>query len=191
MARIYAKDSEDESSSAYVCDFDYANIFYNAISEVVGVALTALVIDRYGRLRSQTSLYGIAGVFFFLIGISGSGLWISSVSVAARIFSMAATSVTMVVTPELFPTRLRATGHAVCSCFSRIGGFAAPFIVNSKLSVYVIAFVLALGNSVAAGSSFCLPETKHTNLDAVAVQSLEADIKEDDARRPLLATDNA
>jgi hypothetical protein len=186
VSRIYNADGDDGDSSTFVCDFDYAGIFYNTISEVVGVALTALVIDRYGRLHSQTWLYVAAGVFFFLIGIRVSNTWLGVVDVAARIFSMAATSVTMVVTPETFPTRLRATGHAVCSSFARIGGFAVPFVVNSTLSIFVVACVLSAGNLAAAGFSWCLPETKDANLDSVVADKYGGDTNKD-VKRPLLS----
>jgi MFS family permease len=43
-ARLYQHSNEDDDG--FVCDFDYADIFYSAASEVAGVALTALVVDR-------------------------------------------------------------------------------------------------------------------------------------------------
>jgi hypothetical protein len=55
---------------------------------------------------------------------------------------------------------MRATGHAVCSSFQRIGGFAAPFLVNSPASLVVVALLLGAGNWMAAVCSYTLPETK-------------------------------
>ena len=162
VSRIYSKSSDDDGDDAseYTCDFEYSDIFYNAASEVIGVALTAVVIDRFGRNRSQTTLYVLSGVFVALLGVKMSDVGVSVVGMLARIGSMGATSVTMVVTPELFPTRMRATGHAVCSSFQRIGGFAAPFLVNSPASLVVVALLLGAGNWMAAVCSYTLPETK-------------------------------
>jgi MFS family permease len=115
---------------------------------------------RYGRKHSQTSLYGLAAVGVLLTGLP-LGKGVSRITaILARIASMAATSVTMVITPELFPTSMRASGHSVASSFARLGGFATPFLVNSPLSIFLVALVLAIGNAIAMLFAFALPETK-------------------------------
>ena len=101
VSRIYSKDGDDDADDGFTCDFEYSEIFYNASSEVIGVALTALMIDRVGRNGSQTSLYLFSGVFFILIGIPMSDIGLSVTGFLARIGSMAATSVTMVCKPSL------------------------------------------------------------------------------------------
>lgn len=44
-SRLYEHNNDDDDG--FKCDFAYADIFYSAVSEVVGVALTAAVVDRY------------------------------------------------------------------------------------------------------------------------------------------------
>lgn len=162
-ARVYQKGSEDDDGE-FVCDFSYAEIFISSASEVAGIALTAIIIDRWGRLGSQTSLYAGAGIGVLLMGMhhllhmsdSVFTMW----ALLARITSMAATSVTMVVTPELFETKTRASGHSIGSIFSRLGGFCTPYLVNSSESVLFVAVVLGAGNILAMMCSFLLPETR-------------------------------
>lgn len=115
---------------------------------------------RYGRKHSQTSLYGLAAVGVLLTGLPLDKGVTRVMAIGARITSMAATSVTMVITPELFPTSMRASGHSVASSFARLGGFATPFLVNSTLSIFLVALVLAIGNAIAMLAAFGLPETK-------------------------------
>ena len=118
---------------------------------------------RYGRKHSQTSLYGLAAVGVLLTGLPLDKGVTRIMAIGARITSMAATSVTMVITPELFPTSMRASGRSVASSFARLGGFATPFLVNSTLSIFLVALVLSIGNAIAMLAAFGLPETKGSN----------------------------
>lgn len=162
-SRVYQKDSADDDE-AFVCDFSYSEIFLSSASEAAGIALTAVVIDRWGRRGSQTSLYGCAGIGVALMGMQKllhmSDPVFTVWALFARITSMAATSVTMVITPELFETKTRASGHAVGAIFCRLGGFCTPYLVNSSESVFFIAIVLGIGNIISMMCSFLLPETR-------------------------------
>jgi hypothetical protein len=162
-ARVYQKGGGDDDGE-FVCDFSYPEIFFSAASEVAGIAMTAVVIDRWGRLGSQTSLYGLAGVGVILMGMQHllhmSEAHFTVWALIARIASMAATSVTMVITPELFTTKTRASGHSIGAVFSRFGGFTTPYLVNSSQSILFVAVVLGIANIVAMICSFTLPETK-------------------------------
>ena len=171
-ARVYQKGSDDDDGE-FVCDFSYAEIFISSASEVAGIALTAVIIDRWGRIGSQTTLYAGAGIGVVLMGMhhllhmsdSVFTMW----ALLARITSMAATSVTMVVTPELFETKTRSSGHSIGSIFSRLGGFCTPYLVNSSESVLFVATVLGAGNILAMTCSFLLPETRGLYLLRIVV----------------------
>lgn len=102
----------------------------------------------------------MAGVGVFFMGISLPNGWLTFFSIIARMASLASTCATWVATPELYPTRMRATGHSVASSVARIGSFSAPFLVNSSASVLVIGLIFLFGNLMAALSSYFLPETK-------------------------------
>lgn len=70
-------------------------------------------------------------------------------------------------TPELYNTKNRTTGHAVCNAAARLGAFGAPFFIDSNTSDFGIALVLGICNTCAAlVAYFFLPETAGTDLDA-------------------------
>lgn len=45
ISRVFQNDSSDDDG--YTCDFQYADIFISAVSEVGGVAICAIIIDRF------------------------------------------------------------------------------------------------------------------------------------------------
>ena len=79
--------------------------------------------------------------------------------------AMAASQTTWVMTPELYPTRVRATAHSLLNCFARIGALISPFLVISDLNTIVIVIILGLVNVMATFSSWSLEETAGKGLD--------------------------
>lgn len=76
----------------------------------------------------------------------------------------AASAVTWIHTPELFPTRVRATGHAVSNSSAQIGSFCAPFLITSG-SEGLVGSLLAGVCAVAMLCALILPETAGSRLD--------------------------
>jgi hypothetical protein len=68
VGRLYSTTTDNDTSSS--CSFDYSSIFINATSEILGVTVSALSIDRLGRIRTQTVFYFLAGLFVFVMGWS-------------------------------------------------------------------------------------------------------------------------
>jgi MFS family permease len=163
---------QDDDGSDDSCDFDYQEIFFSALSELIGVLAAAVIIDRWGRVPTQTILYFLAGLGSLMMGVMSavdlSDDVVSVFGVLARCSVMGASCATWVSTPELFPTHLRATGHSIASSVSRLGAFSAPFIIdNHSLSKLTVGIVLGSVNLVAAFAAGMLPETMGKDLDAV------------------------
>ena len=158
VTRLFT-DPASASASAGSCSFDYPAIFFNATSEVVGVMAAALFIDKLGRTRSQALLYLSAAVCVLCVGLPMQYSLTTFVSVMARLATMGASAVTWVATSELYPTKVRATGHAVCNFFARMGSFCCPYVVFG-VSTREAGLLLFAVNMVAAVSSIVLPETK-------------------------------
>jgi len=152
-------------SSLSGCSFDYLSIFINSSSEVVGVIIVALMIDPLGRTRSQAVMYVASGVAVALMGTSMPHAALVMVSGIARLCVTGATAATCVAKPELFPTRMRATGHSLSSLMARTGSLLSPFLVQSHMSVSAVAIVLCIVNLLAASTAMMLPETKGRSLD--------------------------
>ena len=80
-------------------------------------------------------------------------------SLIARAASVASNSTVWVLTPELYKTTVRATGHSSCNGFTRVGAFLSPFMVQSGLANIYVASLLFIGNCIGVLCSTCLPET--------------------------------
>ncbi len=52
-------DSNDDGPKT--CSFDYSRVFVNATAEITGVIVTALCIDKLGRINTQKLFYALAG----------------------------------------------------------------------------------------------------------------------------------
>jgi hypothetical protein len=70
---------------------------------------------------------------------------------------MSLTSTCWVSTAEMFTTEIRTTGHSTANAVARIGGFVAPFCVQS--SPHTLIVTMAVTGIVAGIALAGLPET--------------------------------
>ena len=169
--KLFSFSSHGDSENINLCVFDYSSIFLNSIAEFSGVTVCALCIDKLGRQRTQSFFYLLTGVSVFALGISFELMQNRSdkdltyhslflfLSMISRMSIMTASNSTWVSTPELYPTKFRTIGHAVCIAMSKIGAFLCPYLVISNLSVFTVSGVLAVMNILAAISVIYLKET--------------------------------
>jgi len=164
VSRIYAEDGDDDGDDLK-CEFDYQSIFINACAEFVGIFLTLFVVDRWGRPKTMFVTFGIAAVGSLLMGIPASYAFVFTVGLFARAAIVSANSTTWVATPELYKTELRGTGHASCNAATRVGGFLAPFIVDSNLNFTEVGVALFAFNMLATAVAPLLPNMVGLDLD--------------------------
>ena len=149
------------------CSFDYAYLYGTYSTEILGTILLYFSIDRLGRVSSNVLFYLVAGAFVALLGwtawvhMENVALYAGCVSLAAI---MAAATATWVVTPELFDTDIRSTGHAYCNSLGRIGAFFASYFVDSSVSMVYVGSGLGILCAVAAAAASTLPETARKKL---------------------------
>lgn len=168
ISRLFAVETDDDG---YNCDFDYKEIFISAVSELGGVIICAFLVDRIGRVKIQMGFYLSVSVGVLLIGIKMPDALLILFGTIARMCAMGATIVTWVATPELFPTRVRASGHSIASSIGRLGAFCVPFLVSSAAPIFVVCTVISVVSLVAAISVYFLPETKDLRMDSRAISS--------------------
>lgn len=89
VGRLYSTTDDDDSDDKK-CSFDYSSIFINATAEVVGCTVGAIFIDRWGRVRSQTAFYLLAGLSVFLMGFENGATAVLVVGFLGRIGALAA-----------------------------------------------------------------------------------------------------
>ena len=159
ISRIFQKETDDDG---YTCDFDYLEIFISALSELGGVLICMYLIGRLGRVKIQIGFYAAVAVVVIFMGIKIPSFLLVVFSTLGRMCAMGATIVTWVATPELFPTRVRASGHSIASSIGRLGAFLVPFLVSSAAPVFLVCIALSAISAAAAISVYFLPETKGT-----------------------------
>lgn len=173
VSRLYSNhDSGEDSNAAEECSFDYPPIFYNAMTEIVSAALSAIVIDRWGRVRSQTVFYLFGGFAVLSMGMGLTAAPLLIVSCLARLAAMSSTIATWVTTPELFSTEMRTVGHASCAAISKIGAILAPFLVISQAEPIIVAIIIGSMSASAAFIANTLPETSGRKMGSVSQLAL-------------------
>lgn len=84
VSRVYSNQDEIATSQVPKCEFNYAAIFYNAAAEIVSVVISAGLIEKLGRVRSQSVFYVIGGLGVMLMGLQISPGAVLFFSIVAR-----------------------------------------------------------------------------------------------------------
>ncbi len=111
----------------------YQYTLWITLAQIPGYFAAAAVVDWLGRRRT---------LILFLIPCALATLGYASASSPASIvlfgsmisfFNLGAWGVVYTITPELYPTRVRAGGAGAASALGRVGGIVAPYAVSSLL----------------------------------------------------------
>ena len=144
---------------------------------VPGYAVAALTMDRLGRKTIQILGFGMMAVTFGLLAaipniekLTYPFLLIYGLSYFFTEFGPNAT--TFVYPSEIFPVKVRTTGHGISAAMGKIGGFLGvftfPFFLHWKglpAAEGAAAIVSILGLVTTA---FLLPETKGKSLEEIS-----------------------
>ena len=147
-----------------------------AVFAAPGYAVAALTMDRLGRKTIQAVGFGMMAVTFVLLAfvpnlekLAIPFLIIYGLSFFFTEFGPNAT--TLVYPSEIFPVRVRTTGHGIAAAMGKLGGFAGVFLFPYLLhwrgllgAEAAAAFVSILGVIVTLTM---LPETKGKSLEAI------------------------
>lgn len=176
---VFTGETESVSGgSSY--SFDYGAIFVSSTAELVGVTVTLLLVDRTGRMATQSVLYIAGGLLVFGMcwmaaepgAASGSGrVPIIVVSFLARMCVMGAAQLTWLITAEILPTQIRNTGHSMASAVARIGGASMPWLASPDNSFQTMAIVMVCIGLYTGGMVCSLPETKGRSMGTARMSS--------------------
>jgi putative MFS transporter len=118
------------------------------LSEIPGIGLAIVLVDRAGRRMTQSVALGGFGLGLLIIAASNLGRAGDMILLFfARALANTAYSVTWIYTPEVFPTSLRTTAFALAECCAHVGSMITPFVAQTMLD---------LGYLNAAASIFCV-----------------------------------
>eukprot|EP01117_Protostelium_nocturnum_P015348 TRINITY_DN5945_c0_g1_i1.p1 TRINITY_DN5945_c0_g1~~TRINITY_DN5945_c0_g1_i1.p1 ORF type:complete len:478 (-),score=122.17 TRINITY_DN5945_c0_g1_i1:115-1548(-) len=135
----------------------FLTTFITAVAEFPGLLITAYLVDKIGRKKSQASLFAACGVFTLLFLYDKSFGFSTFTAVMSRMAISGVFAATWLYTPEAYPTRIRSTGLGVCVAFSRIAAMSSPYVAKmfGNIQVPIVLYSLACFSAVIA--SYLLP----------------------------------
>jgi putative MFS transporter len=138
------------------------------LAQLPGYAVAAFLIERWGRRPTLAT---------FLVGSAlGAGLFAAAdgdtavllTGMVLSFFNLGAWGALYAITPEVYPTTVRATGAGAAAGFGRIASILAPLSVPPLLDLGGSGLVFATFATffvVAALATFVLPERRGQPLD--------------------------
>ncbi|WP_336490151.1 MFS transporter [Methylobacterium nigriterrae] len=143
-----------------------------SLAGVPGFITSAILVERWGRKPTAVLMLLGSAVAAYLYGHSPSFGWLIALGLMMQFFLFGMWSVLYAYTPELYPTRARATGAGCASAVGRVGSLLGPYIIGIILPVLGQGGVFALGAGsfviAAASVAFLGIETKGRSLEAIS-----------------------
>jgi MFS family permease len=156
-------EDKDENGDGGSYNFDYTAIFISASSEIVGLCIVLLTVDKWGRVPTQVSTYLLGGASCLVLGFAAHGdsprALLIFIAFIARMAMMGASCTTWVATTEILSTDIRATGHGAANAMARLGGFFCPYVITEGTSMIAIGVFMFIISLLTAAASWNLPET--------------------------------
>jgi MFS transporter, putative metabolite:H+ symporter len=140
------------------------------LAQLPGYAAAAFLIERWGRRPTlATFLVGSAVGAALFATADGEGAVLVT-GMVLSFFNLGAWGALYAVTPEVYPTGLRATGAGAAAGFGRIASILAPLCVPPLLELGGSGLVFGTFAAffvVAALATWALPERRGQSLDDV------------------------
>lgn len=131
------------------------------LAQLPGYALAAVLIERWGRRPTLATFLAGSAVAAVAFGLAGSEAMILATGMALSFFNLGAWGALYAVTPEVYPTTLRATGSGSATAFGRVAAMTAPLVVPALVAaggLPVLFAVLGAAFLLAMVSALFLPE---------------------------------
>lgn len=104
------------------------------LAQLPGYAVAAWLIEVWGRRATLSVFLAGSAISAVLFGTAGSEQAIIATGMALSFFNLGAWGALYAVTPELYPTSLRATGSGWAAGVGRIASILAPLLVPVMLA---------------------------------------------------------
>jgi putative MFS transporter len=131
------------------------------LAQLPGYAVAAYLVERWGRRATLATFLVGSAVAAVLFGRSHSDAAILAAGMALSFFNLGAWGALYAVTPEVYPTAIRATGSGSATAFGRIASILAPLTVPWLKDLGGSGLVFAVfgaASVVAAAAALFLPE---------------------------------
>ncbi|KAJ4374236.1 hypothetical protein N0V83_002977 [Neocucurbitaria cava] len=148
-----------------------------------GYWLTVFTVDTIGRKPIQIGGFGILTIIFCVLGFAWQGLTKTHLLVlyvlAQFFFNFGPNATTFITPAEIFPTRVRSTGHGFSAGLGKLGAvfaqiFFAPMIKkgathdNPTPWIHGVMQIFALFMFLGMLTSLLVPESKRARLEELA-----------------------
>jgi len=141
-----------------------------------GYLLAILTMDRVGHRRLQFLGFGVMAVAFLALGAIGPltsvlGLFLAVFGLSYFFIEFGPNTTTFVLPSEVFPTRVRATGHGIAAGLGKLGAFIGVFVVPQLQSGIGLRGMLLVAAGASMGGfllTFLLPEPSRRSLGDVS-----------------------
>lgn len=144
-------------SLLYAQGFDLVRSFgYTLVitlAQLPGYALAAVLVEVWGRRATlATFLLGSAAAAV-CFGVAGETWQIIAAGCAMSFFNLGAWGALYAITPEIYPTTVRASGAGAAAGFGRLASIAAPLLVPVILAAWGNAALFAIfGGAFVVGA---------------------------------------
>jgi putative MFS transporter len=150
--------------------FSYVLII--TLAQIPGYFSAALLVDKVGRkwiISIFLLLSAVAALFYGRAEVPAQILFWGSIM---SFFNLGAWGAVYTYTPELYPTRARASGAGSAAAFGRLGGIIAPTLVGLLLASIGTSGVLAMNAAMLAVAAIAVGvlgiETKGKTLEEIS-----------------------
>jgi putative MFS transporter len=151
------------------------SVWYTVIISLAGVPgflASAWLVEAWGRKPTSVLMLLGSAIMAYFYGSAGSLALTIIFGLIMQFFFFGMWAVLYAYTPELYPTRARATGCGYASAIGRIGALIGPYVVGIVLPVAGQIGVFSLGAgafTLAALTVLVLgQETRGQSLEAVS-----------------------
>lgn len=156
------------SGFSLVRSFGYTLII--TLAQLPGYLVAAWLVEKWGRNKTLALFLTGSAVSAVLFGLADAEWQVIGAGMLLSFFNLGAWGALYAVTPELYPTELRATGAGWAAGIGRIASIIAPLAVplltgfgGNVLLFSVFAFFFLL----AAGAALTLADKRGKSLDEV------------------------
>lgn len=111
----------------------FSYVIIMTLAQIPGYFTAAYFVDRVGRKKTLAIYVLGTAVSAYFFGQGSSAAMILTVGSLMSFFNLGAWGILYTYTPELYPTRARATGAGWAAGFGRIGGILAPIVVGKMI----------------------------------------------------------
>lgn len=138
------------------------------LAQLPGYAVAAWLIEAWGRRATLSVFLGGSAISAVLFGTASTEATVIAAGMALSFFNLGAWGALYAVTPEIYPTSLRATGAGWAAGAGRIASIIAPLSVPPLLALGgapLLFVIFAAFFAVAAAATWGLVEARGTALD--------------------------